>query len=98
MTSRDFCYWLQGLFELGKPATLDASQTDLVKRHLAMVFVHEIDPATEKGSTAMKALLDGLHSGQATAEPGPPETKPHGTAPGLGGTPPGCHHDTKFRC
>lgn len=59
MTSRDFCYWLQGLFELGSPATLDAKQTDLVKRHLAMVFVHEIDPSA--GDAAMQKTLNDIH-------------------------------------
>jgi hypothetical protein len=43
MNSVDFCYWLQGLFELSDPKTLDAHQTDLIKRHLNMVFFHEID-------------------------------------------------------
>lgn len=45
MTSRDFCYWLQGLFELSDPKTLDERQVDLIKRHLNMVFIHEIDPS-----------------------------------------------------
>jgi hypothetical protein len=45
LTSRDFAFWLQGLFELGAPKALDERQTDLVKRHLAMVFIHEIDPS-----------------------------------------------------
>lgn len=45
MKSVEFCYWLQGLFELGSPTTLSAEQTDLIKRHLAMVFHHEIDPS-----------------------------------------------------
>lgn len=29
--------------ELGNPKTLDEEQTTLIKRHLAMVFIHEID-------------------------------------------------------
>lgn len=44
MKSRDFCYWLQGYFELSserEAMELDARQVDLVKRHLDMVFVHE---------------------------------------------------------
>lgn len=44
MNSRDFCYWLQGLFELGDIKSLDERQTELIKKHLHMVFVHEIDP------------------------------------------------------
>jgi len=59
VTSRDFCYWLQGLFELGSPAALDQKQTDLIKRHLAMVFVHEIDPSA--GGPAKQGALDAIH-------------------------------------
>lgn len=61
MKSVEFCYWLQGLFELGKPESLNAEQTDLVKRHLAMVFHHEIDPSYPKQQIP---ALDHLH-GQA---------------------------------
>ena len=49
MKSTEFCYWLQGLFELGNPTILDANQTDLIKRHLAMVFLHEIDKTYPEG-------------------------------------------------
>lgn len=45
MNSRDFCYWLQGLFEVAEPKTLNEKQVDLIKRHLNMVFIHEIDPS-----------------------------------------------------
>lgn len=47
MNSRDFAYWLQGFFELTKDKGegLTPEQTDLVKRHLNLVFVHDIDPS-----------------------------------------------------
>jgi len=53
MTSREFCYWLQGFFELqfaGQAdktgmGSLEPVQVDTIKRHLAMVFKHEIDPS-----------------------------------------------------
>jgi hypothetical protein len=32
MKSVEFCYWLQGLFEVGDPATLNEKQVDLIKR------------------------------------------------------------------
>ena len=38
MTSVEFCYWLQGLFELADPASLNTEQTRLIKAHLNMVF------------------------------------------------------------
>lgn len=59
MNSRDFCFWLQGLFELSNPATLDAKQTDLIKRHLNMVFQHEIDPSF--GDEKVQSALDKIH-------------------------------------
>lgn len=46
MTSRDFCYWLQGYFELaGTNNQLTPDQIATINRHLKMVFVHEIDPS-----------------------------------------------------
>lgn len=59
MKSVEFCYWLQGLFELGKPETLNAEQTELIKKHLAMVFVHEIDPSYPD---KQKPVLNHLHN------------------------------------
>lgn len=61
MKSVEFCYWLQGLFELGKPVSLSEEQTGLVKKHLDMVFIHEIDP-----SYPNKPALDQAHGAAAT--------------------------------
>ena len=66
MTSRDFCYWLQGWFELSdagsqdSPPSLSAAQTETVRRHLAMVFAHEIDPAM--GDQPHQDTLTNLHA------------------------------------
>jgi len=49
MTSVEFCYWLQGFFELVDPTTINATQTELIKAHLNMVFIHEIDPKYPEG-------------------------------------------------
>jgi hypothetical protein len=38
MTERDFCYWLQGLFEISDPKTLDEDQVSMIKEHLQLVF------------------------------------------------------------
>lgn len=43
MKTTEFCYWLQGLFELGNPVSLDEQQTELIRKHLEMVFLHDID-------------------------------------------------------
>lgn len=46
MTSRDFCFWLQGYFEISNiDQPLYEDQLKIIKKHLAMVFVHEIDPS-----------------------------------------------------
>jgi hypothetical protein len=42
--SRDFCFWLQGFFELSGDATVSASQATVISRHLELVFRHEIAP------------------------------------------------------
>lgn len=60
MTSRDFAYWLQGLFELENPKTLNANQTALIKKHLAMVFKHEIDPSM--GEEQHQNELNAIHN------------------------------------
>jgi hypothetical protein len=45
MQSRDFCFWLQGFFELsGDVSALSAKQSAMIRRHLDMVFHHEIAP------------------------------------------------------
>lgn len=64
MTSRDFCYWLQGYFELSGSSGLSMEQSDIVRKHLALVFVHEIDPSA--GPPAHQAKLDAIHVGDKT--------------------------------
>jgi hypothetical protein len=61
MTSRDFCYWLQGSFELNEPQTLNKKQTELIKKHLNMVFIHEIDPS--HGDEEHQGKLTAAHQG-----------------------------------
>ena len=59
MTAREFCYWLQGFFEVvqagkvssegtvlpGSHSAVTHEQAECIKRHLALVFKHEIDPS-----------------------------------------------------
>ena len=49
MTPENFCYWLQGLLEIGDPSTLDAQQVLIIKDHLTLVF--------KKETTAIKVTL-----------------------------------------
>lgn len=60
MTSRDFCYWLQGYFEVQSPETIGKNETDLIKKHLALVFKHEIDPSM--GGKLHQEDLNKIHS------------------------------------
>ena len=65
MKSVEFCYWLQGLFEVGEPMSLNEKQTDLIKRHLNMVFIHEIDASYPDGQ--QEALNEAHSTTQPTA-------------------------------
>lgn len=68
MQSRDFCYWLQGFFEVGsmaennKPeiAGLTSAQVSMIRNHLNMVFAHEIDPAM--GDKPHQEKLNTIHN------------------------------------
>jgi hypothetical protein len=77
MTSRDFCYWLQGLFELGDPESLTPEQIQTIRNHLNMVFYHEIDPSF--GGPEVQGALNEIHSGSSV--PVPP-TNPAQRPPG----------------
>jgi len=50
--SRDFCYWLQGYFELALQEGLTPDQVTAIKRHLMLVFKHEIDPSFPQSQQA----------------------------------------------
>lgn len=45
MTARDFCFWLQGHFELNGDKAITAEQSTVIRKHLSLVFTHEIDPS-----------------------------------------------------
>lgn len=69
MKAPEFCYWLQGMFELSGPTLqeLNAEQLNIIKQHLAMVFIHDIDPSYPKDQ---QAALDAAHSGNSTTQNG----------------------------
>jgi len=60
MTSRDFCYWLQGYFEISEPKEINKEQTEMIKKHLALVFKHEIDPSM--GDEKHQISLNDIHN------------------------------------
>jgi hypothetical protein len=72
MTSRDFCFWLQGCFEITDAKALNEWQLEVVKRHLALVFKHEIDPSMTPVKVKQDAL-DAIHN-----DPSPGVIRPPG--------------------
>ena len=65
MQSRDFVYWLQGLFEIGEVKSLNEKQVEIIKNHLNMVFFHEIDPALTPDKKKQESL-NRIHHGIPT--------------------------------
>jgi len=59
MTARDFAFWLQGFFELSGHTRLDADQVKMVRNHLNLVFIHDIDPTVPGDPTKLQAVHDG---------------------------------------
>ena len=68
MTSRDFCFWLQGFFEIndaGDSANVKVDKgligpkVEAIKAHLSLVFKHEIDPSM--GPPSHQAKLNHIH-------------------------------------
>ena len=59
MTSRDFVFWLQGFVENTEQETMTPKQFDMLKKHLHLVFKHEIDPSF--GPEEHQKELDAIH-------------------------------------
>ncbi len=72
MQSRDFVYWLQGFLEIqeagGEEGGISPGQTECIKRHLALVFKHEIDPS--QGDLKHQDQLNLIHNPNSSAAPG----------------------------
>lgn len=85
MTSRDFCFWLQGYFEIhgNRPVqepdqtyNLNESQIEMIKKHLSLVFKHEIDP-----SMGDKTVQDALNSLHGYSKPEKEDIRPSHSSP-----------------
>jgi hypothetical protein len=61
MTSENFCYWVQSLFEVAKMKSFDEEATETIRKHLSMVFYHEIDP--KMGDKEHQGKLTEIHHG-----------------------------------
>lgn len=81
MTSRDFCFWLQGSFEILNPKTLDEKQVDMIKRHLNLVFKHEIDPSMPDPTGELQATHDGTPCPVSKPKPPFPQLIPLSDTP-----------------
>lgn len=77
MHSRDFAYWLQGFFEIAKPEVINSTQTQMIKNHLNMVFIHEIDPSMPDPD----GKLQDAHDGNLKPEGPPPVAVNEGFGP-----------------
>ena len=59
MSSRDFCFWLQGYFEVAEPDDMTKDQVRMVRNHLNLVFKHEIDPSMPDPTGELQVIHDG---------------------------------------
>lgn len=67
MKSTEFCYWLQGFFEISRASDttllnsgLTGAQAKMIEDHLKLVFIHEIDPSYP---TEQQDALNTAHNG-----------------------------------
>lgn len=67
MTPENFCYWLQGYFELVGPKTLDEKETKIVNDHLNLVFKKE---TPQYFSPNFNANYDALKEGYLMSDSG----------------------------
>ncbi len=63
MTSREFAYWLQGFFEITDTNVVTEKQVELIKKHLNLVFFHEIDPSYTSDKTKQEEMNNIHNSG-----------------------------------
>ena len=65
MNSIDFCFWLQGFFEMSGSNSMTDDQVEILKNHLNLTFKHEIDPLRESQTTASEDELNSAHTGNS---------------------------------
>ena len=73
MTPVNFCYFLQGYFEISNSNTLTPEQVKMIRAHLNLVFFHAIDPETLKDKSEIDKLKyqkihDGAKSGDTISQ------------------------------
>jgi len=60
MTSRDFCFWLQGKLEGREITDLTVNELKTIPTHLNLAFVHDIDPSM--GDEKEQEKLNNIHN------------------------------------
>jgi hypothetical protein len=64
MRSDQFVYWLQGFFELqGTNQALTTEQVQIIRNHLKLVFLHEIDPSYSDNKVVQQ-IFQNIHDGK----------------------------------
>lgn len=63
MKSVEFCFWLQGFFELSESEQLTPRQVEIIKNHLKLVFYHDIDPSYSD-DPEVQAEMQAIHDGK----------------------------------
>jgi len=61
MKSEQFCFWLQGYFELSKNQGMTPEQVQIIRNHLNLVFKHEIDPSMPDKTGEFQKIHDGIN-------------------------------------
>lgn len=73
MKAHEFCYWLQGFFEIkdlelaGSKWTFNNDQIRVIRQHLALAFKHDIDP--KYGDDEHQQDLNNIHGGPGSPSP-----------------------------
>lgn len=74
MTPVQYCYWLQGFFEISENSecteiTLTQKQIQTIRAHLNLVFFHAIDPENLKGTSELdKIKYSKIHDGAKSGD------------------------------
>jgi hypothetical protein len=62
MKATEFCFWLQGFFELSESEQLTPRQVEIIRNHLKLVFYHDIDPSYSE-DPGVQAEMQIIHDG-----------------------------------
>lgn len=82
MTTEQFCYWMQGFFEISNPKELNAKQVQIIKDHLNLVFNKQTPDRNQEEDDILSTLKKKpQNSWQDELRPFPGNGGFHGDAP-----------------